>query len=410
MSDFNLPKIENSVYSPFEKVAFYSIFLNNFSLLVTIKDGVAWESDSFLGYGHFLEHVNFQKTDKYKSFMALASFAESMGAKLSAFTSRDSVTYGIYAPSWSLKEAFEIMTSILSHLEFNDEVIDEEKKIVFREMDRDKLNFRDFAVMQTESELLSPNPISRYSLGTQKSLSSINSKSLSDYKSEVYCRENISIVLCGGFDASQAEELTATMLESLPGGKERKLREFSQKTPEEKIKKFDFSAPSNQVRMIKYFSLPKPCQRFWLPASILNTLLGVGFSCLFYEKLRHENKLVYTLATQMKLYSETSLFRFVADINPEHISLADNLINDVLFGVISEENLTIAKNKYWGDIALKLSDMKAFSEFVARRFFLDNELIHLGEIYETLKSINPDMINDFVRNNFDKNKSILGVC
>ena len=410
--EFNLPKIENSAYSPFENVVFYPILLNSFSLQISVKDGVAWEKDDNFGWGHFLEHANLQGTDKYESFLHIAKTAETLGARLSAFTNKDSVTYGIHAPSWSLKEAFEIMTSVISHLNFSDEAVEEEKKIVFQEMQRDKSNFKDFASLLTENEILSPNAISRYSLGSEDSVNAISAEKLKSYKQNVYCKKNMSIMLCGGFDTLLAEELTAQMLDSLPLGEERCLRSFLIGKTFENCKYFACPSQSSQLRMIKYFRLSGFSHEQWLTASVLNILLGVGFSCLFYQKLRHEHKLVYTLATQMKLYSKTGLFRFIADLNPESAKLADELISGTFLSLdrISESELNLAKNKYWGDIALKLSDTNQLGNFVSRRFFLDGEIIHLSDIYRSLKSMTLSDIVEFVKNNFKESDIITAFC
>lgn len=410
--DFNLPKIENSAYSPFENVVFYPILLNSFSLQISVRDGVAWESDENNGWGHFLEHANLLQTDKYESFLQIAKTAETLGARLSAFTTKDSVTYGIHAPSWSLKEAFEIMTSIMSHLNFSDKKIEEEKKIIFQEMQRDKSNFRDFMALLGENEVLSPNAISRYSLGSEESIRSITSENIKSYKSNVYCKENMTIVLCGGFDTLQAEKLTGEMLDRLPSNELRHLRSFSAKEISENYKYFTYPSQSSQLRMVKQYRLPELKYGQWLTASVLNILLGVGFSCLFYQKLRHENKLLYTLATQIKLYTQSAVFRFTADLSPESVKLAGKLINETIFSLdqISESDLSLAKNKYWGDIALKLSDMNAYCNFMSRRFFLDREIIYLPELYNNLKSIHlPDIVN-FVRDNFKESEQLTSFC
>ncbi len=408
MSDFSLPSFINSYCSPFPGVNFYPIMTNSFALVVSVKDGAAWEEDDCSGYAHFLEHANFLRTDKYASFTEIACVAENLGVRFSAHTTRDSVVYWFYAPFWALEQVFDIASSVISFTDFEDELIEKEKNIIFQESERERGNTKLYFPVKAESMLLSPNPISRYALGTKESVESLNAHKLSAYKKRVYTRENINITLCGGFDSAEAEKLCGNLILNLPSSSVRKLRPYSSQNGDFGVKKFDSPSGSSQLQMILYWLLEDTAPKDWICSLVLNNLLGIGFSSLFYRRLRNEENLLYTFAVKQNTYEQVSNFRFIADIAPEKAHKCLEIVIETIMNLpkTSAQDLLLAKNKVWGDIAFKLSEMQQYALFLNRREFLTSCGILIADLYNDLKALSLGELTDYVCRNFYAEKSL----
>lgn len=369
-------RLGNAVLSPVASPAF--------SLAASVKDGVVYEGSAECGWGHFLEHMNMQRTAVHKSLMELTMSVESMGGRIEAYTERDDVVFHVTAPSWGLKRAFDTMRAIFSFSSFDDATAESERAIIRQEALRERASQRSHLTLRAESDLLEPSPAARYSLGTEESLAGATGERLSEYKRRVYCRENSFLTLCGGFDAAEAEDLCGEFYESLPKGEKRSAEISLSLGTGLKRRSYPCQSPPEQIQVVFGFGLDG--EAGVTEAMLFNTLTGAGFSSLFYRRLRHELKLTYTTATFLRRYPGAGTFRLVFALNPRDMDRAEEAVfstlDSIARGEISDEDMESAGNRLWGSTVMRLSNVHDYGAFMNRG------LISLGK---------PRLIADFRR-------------
>ncbi len=410
MSFCDLPEVENtafrhgaSVFSPCGGQAF--------SLAVSVKDGVVYESQEEWGWAHFLEHMNLQKTDEHKSLLDITMSLEAAGGKIAAFTRRDDAVFSITAPSWALIEAFKIMRAVFSFYDFEETDVDAERNIIFQEFDREKSQVASYYVLASEGELLSPSKASRYGLGNPESLHRASAAALADYKRKVYNKKNTFLSLVGNFDYDRAIDLASDFFSVLPDGEPRKNSDFAKLPEYKKVIFFETPGTARQIQTVIGFRLDEKAER--MKAMLFNTLVGVGFSSLFYRKLRVENKLTYSTAAILKAYPGMGTFRLVFAVDPENFSKAKALAFETLEDVaelrISERDFELAKRRLWGSVVMKLSALEEYGYFINRNLLVTGRERLLTDFRSELSAISIEELADFASSYMTEKNSVISL-
>jgi predicted Zn-dependent peptidase len=364
--------------------------LNSLAIIVTFRDGVAYESEEEWGISHFLEHLHLLGTPEYPSLTAISRELECQGGQISAFSTRDSTNYWVKIPSWGGEPAFRVLSSVLSNSNFDSPSIESERTIIFKEMDRERSNFRLYNSLNLESALLS-FPIGRYPLGSRDSVNSFSSDFLRRYAAEVYGRRNCSIAVCGAFEEKALKACIERFYHSLPEGRERHLSPPGKSDGYGTGEILEMEYPTlSMVNMVLGWVIDEDMKEQWLPLSLLNTLLGVGFSCLLYQVLREQHHLTYLVSTQLTAYSAGSggTFRITLDIEPARAGEALVLIGEVIAGIgegrITERDLSRSRAQLWGNLVLRMDDPMEQARFLSRRILQNSGPLSLAGMKEEI--------------------------
>jgi zinc protease len=104
----------------------------NVALYNFVRAGGRNEYPGISGLSHFFEHMMFNGTDKLEPG-EFDRIMEAAGGSNNARTSNDLTVYQDWFPRSALKTIFEIEAQRLEHLEFDDDVIDNERNVVYSE-------------------------------------------------------------------------------------------------------------------------------------------------------------------------------------------------------------------------------------------------------------------------------------
>ena len=107
----------------------------NVALYNFVRAGGRNEYPGISGLSHFFEHMMFNGTDKLEPG-EFDRIMEAAGGSNNAYTSNDLTVYQDWFPRSALKTIFEIEAQRLEHLEFDDDMIDSERNVVFSERRR----------------------------------------------------------------------------------------------------------------------------------------------------------------------------------------------------------------------------------------------------------------------------------
>lgn len=375
--------------------------LNSLTILVTFCDGVAYENDDDWGISHLLEHVHLLGTPQYPSTTEISSFMEEEGGKISAFSTRDSTGYWVKTPSWGATKAFKILTHVLSNNRFSRESFESEKGIIIQEMEREKANPRFYNGLHTEGLVLRPRRISRYPLGDEKSINNLTIERVTDYKSSVYGCKNCFITVFGGFEQIPIEQEIENFLSNMPPGSERK-REYIENNNNNSEKLFFLRYPSlSQANIVIGWGIKYPIKKDWLLWSLLNTVLGVGFSCRLYKTLREKHHLTYLVTTMLRIYRDAGTYRITFDTKPENtkkaIDLIKEIFEDITEGEISESELERSKARLFGNMVLRMEDTFEYARFLNNLVMNEAKPLTLNDINNELRKLNIEDISSLMK-------------
>jgi len=169
------------------------------SVQAWIKTGSANETEPESGISHFLEHMVFKGTKKYKPG-DIDTIVESNGGVLNAATSKDYTFYYVTSPSHKAEVAFDTISEMVFRAAFIPEEIEKEKPVVVQEIKRkyDKPTAR---MWEEFAEIMFKNtPYAREVIGTEAHVVSFTRDMLVDYYNRYYHPENMTLVVVGDID------------------------------------------------------------------------------------------------------------------------------------------------------------------------------------------------------------------
>jgi zinc protease len=168
---------------------------------LVVNTGSLDERDDELGYAHFVEHLAFRKTKRFRDG-EIVDFVRSLGGNfgqhLNAFTSHNQTQYWISLPPGkvdALAKAIQVIRDWASNIEFSDDVINIERGVVASEKrSRDQSTQPIFKIRQA---LYDQGLYRREIVGTYDTIAKANAANLNAFYKRTYTPERMSIVISG---------------------------------------------------------------------------------------------------------------------------------------------------------------------------------------------------------------------
>jgi zinc protease len=168
---------------------------------LVVNTGSLDERDDESGYAHFVEHLAFRKTKRFRDG-EIVDFVRSLGGNfgqhLNAFTSHNQTQYWISLPSGkidSLPKAVQVLRDWAMDIEFSDEIINIERGVVASEKrSRDQSTQPVFKIREA---LYDQGLYRREIVGTYDTIANASAAKLNAFYKRTYTPERISIVISG---------------------------------------------------------------------------------------------------------------------------------------------------------------------------------------------------------------------
>uniref|UniRef100_A0AAX7W2G1 Ubiquinol-cytochrome c reductase core protein 1 n=1 Tax=Astatotilapia calliptera TaxID=8154 RepID=A0AAX7W2G1_ASTCA len=155
-----------------------------------IGAGSRYESEKNNGAGFFLEHMAFKGTKKHPQ-TALEQQVESMGAHLSAYTSREHTAYYMKTLTKDLPKAVELLSEVVQSCSLNEAEIEQQRSVVLRELEEVESNLQEVCL-----DLLHATAFQGTALG--HSVLGPSSSDLVDYINSHYKAPRMVLAAAGG--------------------------------------------------------------------------------------------------------------------------------------------------------------------------------------------------------------------
>lgn len=336
---------------------------NIISVQVYIPLGSIHEKKGQSGISHFLEHMKFKRTNKYKSKNDFLEELSSSTTVTNAYTTKDHTSYYIRTLDKNWEKVIKLMYEIVFNTKFNTNDIKLEKKVILeekltREGNLESINDID---IHSETSILDPkNPYSRRPIGSMTDIKKMTKKNLQEYNKK-YIDNYLIVISCSTTLRNKIKNLC---LKLFPDSTNKKQVEL------ENTKSFKYSLtirnlglPQNNIYIaFKSFS-EMDNNKYYL--GFIEDILANQRGSILYKKLRKDKGYVYGVHTMNESYKDYGCFRILisSDVN--------NDINNILNIVFSE--LVNLKKKGLTDKQLE-KYKKQFIDHTSY-YFKDNDVI-----------------------------------
>ncbi|MGX6591574.1 M16 family metallopeptidase [Cetobacterium ceti] len=185
---------------------------NRASLNLVVSSGSLNEEDDQQGLAHFLEHMAFNGTTKYKKndlIKYLQSLGLDFGGDLNAYTSFGETVYKLQVPTSEkdLDTGLEVLREWASEITLDPKAIDNEKGVILEEWRlRQGLTQR---IGDIQKKILFGNSryFHRFPIGLPENIKSANHNLLNSYYKKWYQPRNMAVIAVGDFDPNMVENI-----------------------------------------------------------------------------------------------------------------------------------------------------------------------------------------------------------
>jgi zinc protease len=314
---------------------------------VWVKTGSINETPKNSGISHFLEHLLFKGTKKWKAG-EIERIVEGVGGDLNGSTSRDFTHYYITLPKEYLELALEILSDMLKNPLFPEEEIERERNVILEEIYRKEDMPKSYlqTLLFENSFLLHPYkyPV----LGKPESLSKLERKDFLNYLRKFYIPQNIIVVVVGNIKSKDVIEKVKKYFSNFPEAKPQMMK-YPVEPPQNEKREVKLEKDITQVYIGLAYHAPsvKDIPDVYAMDLIL-TILGEGRSSRLYQNLKIKKQLVTEVECNFLTQRYPGLFYIICvcekgkekEVVKELLKEIERLKNEN----ISESELQKAKN------------------------------------------------------------------
>ena len=360
---------------------------------IWVKAGAVDEEEKYAGISHFVEHMMFKGTSN-RTAKQIAADIDKIGGQINAFTGKEATCYYVKAIYSNYKKAADVICDMLNHSLFDSKEMNKERMVICEEIKMTQDAPDDLAHETITSIVFKGNPLGKSIIGTPTSLKRITHNVMKDYVNREYTKDNIVISVAGNFDMDDVCAYFETKLDGLQPSKEPKVHQFADYIPGFKTITKDIEQ-SHLCLATKGVSLDD--DRVY-SFGILNNIMGGSMSSRFFQNIREQKGLAYSVYSMQANFSQDGYYNIYAGVSHDKIK-------DALYGIKEELDLLAATGVTEEELESSREQLKASyifgQENVAGRMFKNGKGILLGnrvksseEVIEGYNAVTMDDIED----------------
>lgn len=354
-------------------------YVQSIAIGIWVKAGAVDEDEKYAGISHFIEHMMFKGTEN-RSAKQIAEDIDKIGGQINAFTGKEATCYYVKSIYSNYKEAADVLIDMLTNSLLDREEMNKERKVICEEIKMTQDSPDDLAHDTIASMVFKGNPLGKSIIGTPTSLKRITRNVMSDYMAREYTRDNIVISASGNFDVDEICAYFDDKFLSLKASKEQKETEPVPYTPSYKSITKDIEQ-SHICLATKGIAIDDDRSYAF---SILNNIMGGSMSSRFFQNIREEKGLAYSVYSMSGAFSHDGYYNIYAGVSHDKIK-------DAIYGIREELSLLEKEGITPEELESSRAQLKAAYVFgqenVAGRMFKNGKNIILCDKINTPEEV-----------------------
>ena len=396
-----------------------------------VKTGSINEDDTNNGISHFLEHLMFKGTERFK-VGEFDRILESKGGIVNAATWKDYTFYYVTLPKGENDENLylaidlhaDMMTgAILPEVEIgapfdlNDTTVTDkrERHVVIEEIRMRKDQNWTKVYNACNFNMYTQHPYKRDVIGTPEIISQVTREQIMDYYKTHYTPENITTIVVGDFDKEKVLDAVIKGFD-FSGTKKAPQRENKIDAPVSETKIVEDTAVANTGYVMFGYLGPKARElKENITLDLISIILGEGTSSRLYRNLiekQAEPVVNYVDSTHYQ-FKDGNNFFIQANFRPEKKDTVIEMIKAELAKLLSEkitaEELMKAKKKTKSRFAENAETVSEIGETIGYYMTVCGDLKLVEEYLRDLENITVEDLENSVRKYLNINNAVISV-
>lgn len=304
------------------------------SVQMWVRTGSSDEKKSQEGISHFIEHLVFKGTNKYK-VGEIAATVEGSGGELNAYTSFDQTVFYVTISKEFTDVGLDVISEMMGFPKFDSDEIDNEREVVLEEIKRGNDSPGRQASRLLFSTVYKKHPYGIPVIGYDKVIKKVSKKVLVEYFQSRYVPTNMHLVVAGDFQGSEMRKKINSLFGKFENFKLKPVKRA--KEPKQKLARIKVESCSFEEAHL-YMAWPIPgLDHKDIPAlDLLGMILGTGESSRLIQKLRMQEPLCNSVGAGTFTPKEQGLFMVYGQLNPENLSKTMSILQTELERIMLE--------------------------------------------------------------------------
>jgi|TARA_B100000287_G_scaffold216992_1_gene204717 zinc protease len=350
------------------------------------------------GLAHFMEHLMFKGTRKFKDSY-FSDYISRIGGSENAFTSYDYTAYYQVYPKAELKKMLQMEADRMTNLTLTKENIEVEKKVILEERFQRIESDPSAKLDESMRSILFPNHYyGRPIIGWKHEIEKLNYNDVLNFYKKNYTPKNAILVLSGDIDIENAKKYSKKYFGKIKNKKYEEIEELT-----------DPDLSTNVFVTMKHSTVKQPVwKKFYRTFSYKNDLrkslaldiglkiLAGGSSSLLYQELVSEKKMFSVVGGyyQGLTRGQGSIYLYAIPKTGINLQNVDKIIMDEVKEIISKKLTTkrfeVEKKKYFFDMIYERDGVLNPAQFYGEALTIGLTLDDIKFFNNKVKSITID--------------------
>lgn len=260
------------------------------SVQMWVHIGSADEKPQVRGISHFIEHLVFKGTKKFK-VGEIAATVEGSGGELNAYTSFDQTVFYVTISKVFVDTGLEIIAEMMGRPTFSPDEIENEREVVIEEIKRSLDSSHRQASRMLFESMYRHHPYGQPVIGFEEIIRKVSPQEISKYFQEHYHPKNMTLVVVGDFKINEIKPRIKELYANMSKRKGKQLKRKKESSP---LRAQAVVRGSNFKENFLFLSWPtiKADHKDMPALEALALILGQGDSSRLNQVVRLEKKLV----------------------------------------------------------------------------------------------------------------------
>ena len=352
-----------------------------------IDAGSRDETAQMNGISHFIEHMVFKGTTN-RSAKQIATYLESVGGILNAFTSREQTCFYAKIIDERLPQAVEILADLAFNSLFDSSEIEKEKNVIIDEINEVYDTPADLVHDLFANSLFGDHSLGRPILGSSSTVLNLSRGKIIDHIKKYYQKSNMLIAASGNLEHKKLVDLVNKYFAEDRKDKSMKLKRI-------KPQLFPGLNVTFKETNQTHICIGSPALKYEHPERptllLLNSIIGGGMSSKLYQRIREELGLAYTIFSYLDFFIDASVIGVYLNTDKKHVVTAILAVLKELTKLkdneLDSKEIETAKEQLKGSLILGLENTSNRMNRMAKHEFLLGRYISVGEAISEINKI-----------------------
>jgi len=335
-------------------------YVRSVSIGVWANVGSRDENTETNGISHFVEHMVFKGTKRYRTHQ-IAQSLESVGGYLNAFTSKENTCFYARILDEHLPKAVDVLSELVQRPLFEAKEIEKEKQVVLEEIKNIEDDPDDLIHDYFDRTLFPNHALGFPVIGTPKCVKELSRDDLLGHLRKHYGPGQLVVAAAGNLKHEAVVALVEKYFNLKPHRNGHLKRDLARRSLQGREEIFEKQITQAHVCLGTVGYSVKHQHRY--PLLLLNTLLGDGMSSRLFQHIREKYGFAYNIYSFANFMSDTGNFGVYVGTDEHKVEKSIALIRKELEKLkkqtVSNAELERTKAQLKGTMMLSLENMSS---------------------------------------------------